>query len=68
MMSLIVKERLIALRLLLCARFFMKERWCWIWEAMFMVCVHQICELEILCIYAFVPLGDGATKAKNIVE
>jgi hypothetical protein len=28
----------------------------------------SICKLEILCIYAFVPLGDGAAKAKNIIE
>jgi hypothetical protein len=28
----------------------------------------SICELEILCIYPFVPLGDGATKTKNIIE
>jgi hypothetical protein len=65
MMGLIVKERLIALRLLLCARFFIKERWCWIWEAMFTDCVHQYASLRF---YAFVPLGNGAIKTKTIIE
>jgi hypothetical protein len=68
MMGLIVKERLLALRLLLCARFFIKERWCWIWEAHVHGLCSSICELEILCIYKFVPLGYGAIKIKNIIE
>jgi hypothetical protein len=65
MMGLIVKERLIALRLLLCARF--GQMVLDLGSHVHGLC-SSICELEILCIYAFVPLGDGATKTKNIIE